>query len=397
MWHAQGFWVQAGILLLFTGSFFQKGNKVVVGNKPLGALHIWVGAQTLYFCFMSQVASKYDTSHFFPYFNFVCLLLLYKFIVEYLNKEMIERILEYMRWLLIVTCFLCTLQYFGLSQFFDFIRKDHPSFFEQFNNLVTGFIGNGTHLSGFLATCVPILFLKWRRENFLIIILIFLILTQAGTNKYDPSASGFCVLILISYFYLYFKNRKAFWWAGLVGFISVITLFCIFSETAWFGKFLRPTGRMLLWSYYLPLFKRFAITGTGLGTINEVFKAIGSRGEALGLNARHLHLEYYHFALELGLIGLVLILNLIKEFFNGENEDTTLVLKTIVLGFLISCLFNFPAHLWLPSTYAMFAYASVYAIKNEETLNEYKHIERNQRQRFKNNTAGRYPDWDDGK
>ncbi|MBU2062702.1 MAG: hypothetical protein KKH44_12755, partial [Bacteroidetes bacterium] len=76
----------------------------------------------------------------------------------------------------------------------------------------------------------------------------------------------------------------------------------------------------------------------------------------------------------IGIIGLVLIFNVIKEFFDFKKEDNTvLILQAIVLGFLISCLFNFPAHLWLPSTYAMFAYASLNAIKNEELLCQSAH------------------------
>ncbi len=362
MWHAQGFWVQAGILLLFSWSFFEKGSRVTI-NKPLGLLILYIGIATLCYCFVSQTHQKYDTLHFFPYFNFLCLIVLYQMIVSHINKAQIEKILEYMRWALVVTCFICVLQFFGYAQFFEFLQKDHA----QFNNMVTGFIGNGTHLSGFLAMCVPLLFLKWRRENLFILILIILILTQAGTSKNDPSASGFTILIFISYYYLYFKNRKAFWWATLIGFISVSVLFCVFREMNWFIKFVTPTGRMKVWEFYHPLFKKFALLGSGLGTVNKIFKLFDGHPMSVIPGTRHLHLEYYHFALEIGIIGLVLILNVVKEFFSGSRKDNTiLVLQTIVLGFLLSCFFNFPAHLWLPSTYAMFCYAGIYAIKNKE-------------------------------
>uniref|UniRef100_A0A6M3KGP4 Putative O-antigen ligase n=1 Tax=viral metagenome TaxID=1070528 RepID=A0A6M3KGP4_9ZZZZ len=284
---------------------------------------------------------------------------------------------------------MCVLQFFDIAQFFQFINSSDPQFPRYWNNLVTGFIGNGTHLSGFLGMCVPLLFLRWKRENLFILILILLILTQTGTNKNDPSASGFAIIICISYYYLYFKNRKAFWWSTLAGLISVSVLFCVLKETTWFIKFIRPTGRMEIWSYYWPLFKKYTITGTGLGTVNQIFKqGIGAP------NTRHLHLEYYHFALETGIIGLVLIGNLFKEFFSVKDSgNTTIVLKAIILGFLLNCLFNFPAHLWLPSVYALFAYAGVYTIENERILKYgYFDEKRSTGQCIKYNPTGCFPD-----
>jgi len=76
-------------------------------------------------------------------------------------------------------------------------------------------------------------------------------------------------------------------------------------------------------------------------------------------NARHVHMEYLQYAVEAGLIGLVLIMNVINSFFNKvATNKTELCLKACVLGFLVSCCFNYPTRLWLPALWAMFFYSA---------------------------------------
>ncbi len=61
---------------------------------------------------------------------------------------------------------------------------------------------------------------------------------------------------------------------------------------------------------------------------------------------------------------------MILSFMKNKAENRLeLTLKTIVVGFLVSCFFNYPAHLWLPATWVMFFYAAFYALKNEELIN----------------------------
>ena len=104
------------------------------------------------------------------------------------------------------------------------------------------------------------------------------------------------------------------------------------------------------------------LTGSGLGTVQQAFRRIE-------LRADHLHMEYFWVVFEIGIIGIILVINLIKEFFSIKAENKTeLTLKAVVLGFLVSCCFNFPAHLWLPATWAMACYSMFYTIKNEELI-----------------------------
>lgn len=103
------------------------------------------------------------------------------------------------------------------------------------------------------------------------------------------------------------------------------------------------------------------VTGLGLGIINIIHSmtAFPKWG--------HLHLEYFHYLLELGIIGLVGIINLIRDFFSRKVvTDEQIIFRLMVAGFLINCLFNWTSHLWLTTVWVMFAYASFLAIENEQ-------------------------------
>src|SRR3990167_9867154 len=157
-------------MMAFAGSFIEKSKQRLISNWPLGCLILWVGLQTAYICWQSQIQGRYDVKHFFPYFNFICLLFLYQMIVQYLDKVKIEKILVSMKYVVIVTLFMCVLQKFGLSQFFDLL-KDRPENigkgFQSLNNPVVGFLGNVTHLSGFLGSTIPLFLWKSKREDLL--------------------------------------------------------------------------------------------------------------------------------------------------------------------------------------------------------------------------------------
>jgi len=348
MWHAQGFWAQAGLAILFSWSFFEKAKRSKP-NIPLGMLHLWIAASTAFFCYFGQMNGKYDTAHFFPYFNFLCIIILYKIFVEHLNRKRIEKILLGMKYVAITTLIVSALQIFDLSQIFKLVTTHHTH-----NNIVTGFLGNGTHVSGFLACCSPLFFWKMKRIDILSLVLMVLVLLHTGTTIGDPSISGFAILPIL-FFFFFKKSNKAMYFLAFLVFLFVVALPHIDPH------FFEPQGRIAMWKAYWPYFKQYALTGTGLGSVNMVHNVIYKpyMGEV-----RQLHLEYYQVAFELGLIGLVLVFNIIYSFFKKVAEDRLqLVLKSMVIGFLFSCLFNFPAHLWLPSVWTLFAYSSFYLLK----------------------------------
>ena len=79
-------------------------------------------------------------------------------IIESLPEDL-KKSLVWFKWSISITIIVCVLQWFKVSQFWELLElKGH--WWE--NNIVTGFIGNGTHLSAFLGMCVPLYFIKKR-------------------------------------------------------------------------------------------------------------------------------------------------------------------------------------------------------------------------------------------
>ena len=359
IWHCQGIFAQTVIMIAFAWSFVEKSKQKVISNWPLMFLVLWTGLQTAYICWQSQIQGRYDVKHFMPYFNFLCLLVLYQLIIQYLNKENIEKILITMKYVVIVTLFMCVFQKFGLSQFFELIKdtiidpikRDRAS---QLNNIVIGFIGNGTHLSGFLGSTIPIFLLGNKREDWLALALLTLVLFNCGTTLGFPSIAGPLVILCILTYW--FKNK----WLILLAVCAFIgAVIGYFSGIEFFSA----TGRIAIWQYYWGVFTKMPITGFGLGTVNILYP------HSPFPDVRHVHLEYLQYGIEIGIIGLVCILGMVNQFFHiVAKNKTELCLKACILGFLITGFLNYPSKLWLISTWACFWYASLFAIRNEEKI-----------------------------
>ena len=347
MWHAQGFWVQLMLLVCFSWTFFEKPRYKIIPNKPLGLINLYIGLHVCWFVYMAGTMQKYDTMHFFPYFNLLCLLFLYRFVQQYLDREQIVQILNILRLVIILTLLYTTLQIFRMTQFIKMLYEG-----DKFaNNSAVGFLGNGTHLSGFLGSCVPLFLWKFEREDKLALVLMVLILVFTGTASNDPSISGYVVGFII---WCYFWKKDFY---KIVPTLLLVPMFGYLAYKFFPPVFWNTSGRLNIWAPWWKVFMLNPITGIGLGGINMTYRAMEIR-------ARHLHLEYFHYLVELGIPILILLLNLIKKFFNIRAEDRLeLTLKALIIGFLVSCCFNYPSHLWLPSTWAMFFYASFYALK----------------------------------
>lgn len=340
MWHAQGIWVQGWLMIAFSWSFFQERCK----NIGLGLLHLWVGFSTLVICYIWQMKGNYNVSSFFPYFNFLCLLVMYRIIVQSLNNKQVEQILVFFKYVIIITCITCILQLLGLSQFFKLFKPGDSNF----GNPCVGFIGNPTHLSGLLASSIPLFLLNPKRQDWVCIVLLLILLAFTGTTPGDPSISG---PIIAAFIFGYYAKRKGFLNLYLIG-VAIVSIFLLkFLPKGFFGF----KERIDIWREYFGIFKQMPITGVGLGAVNKVYQA------SQHPNARHLHMEYFQYALELGLIGLALIVNIIVSFVKMKSEtDVEWVLKASIFGFLISCCFNYPSHLWVPSSWALFCYAALH-------------------------------------
>ncbi len=362
-WLAQGFFVQTMIGVAFSYSFFENP-KYISRNIPLGLLHGWVLISTALFWYTGMVMNKYAMIMFLPYFNFLCLLLLYQFIVQYLSIKQVEKILDYMRWVVIVTMFMTVLQIFGLSQFFERMIDIHPEIagkYSSFNNLASGFIGNGTLLSGFLGMTTPLFLRKINRENILCLVFMFILLFFTGTTMGNPAATGFVVMGLI--LGLFCLRRGVKWFIGFLSCLGVIVLIgIVYSDVGDLRRFIFIGERGKLIKYYFEMFqtRNSELMGYGLGVVKKI------SGATPFPRYPKLHLEYFQVMFELGIIGLMFVLNLVWNLIRTKSvNDMSFIMKLAVIGFLVSCLINPMAHIWLSSTWVM-AFYGFFIILNDE-------------------------------
>lgn len=344
LWHSQGHFVQMGILILFGYSFFEKSKYAQPLNKPLGAFILWSGLVTGYWWIkILSLTKAYPTKIFMPFFNILCLVLFYKLIVEYLDKNSIEKILKWFKYTVIALLFYCVLQFFGLDEFFSALGTTVN------NRLVIGIIGNPSHWGGFLAIVQPLFFSR-NRQDILSLVLLWGLILLTG------SAIGLVGGLLVILFWVVFKKRKMLP-ITIGASLTFITTVFLFNK-----HYFSNSQRLGAWKQTFDLMKDKLITGLGLGTF-------GLKNNIQGGHWQHIHNEYYQIVFELGLIGLVLILWCIYDYFktfNSIKTNLTIKISCMFFGFCLVSLVDFSAHLWVISTLAMFLFASIYAIKNSE-------------------------------
>jgi O-antigen ligase len=341
-WHASGQFVQVGILLLFAYSFFEKPKNIQALNKPLGSFICWVGLITAYgWVTIFSKTQHYPIKILMPFFNLLCLVWLYRLIVEYLDKDSMEKILKWLRYSVIILLFYCTLQYCKLDEFFVGIKNT--------GDQLVGTIGNSMHLAGLLAILQP-LFFKKSLENTLSLALLWLLIILTG------SATGLVAGIAVVLFWLWFKNHKL-----AVGFsaVSILTLIILFFTKS---SFFYNSDRFRIWRLTFLNIKEKFITGFGLGTFG-----ISNIGET-SFHWQHAHNEYLQIVFEAGIIGLVLVIWCIWDYFKNFSSlktDLTIRLASMFFGFCLLCGVTFFSHLWQTAVIGMFAFASIYCITNE--------------------------------
>ncbi len=363
MWQAQGFFVAIMIGLCFSATLFEKP-KYYSRNTPLSLLHAWLVISTAIIWYASMKIGEYNIVAFFAYFNFLCLLMMYHFITQYLDRVKVEKILDWMRLVVIVTMFVTVLQIFDLSQFFKLDIELYPETAEinhSFNNLAIGFMGNGTLLSSFLAITTPLFLRKITRENVLCLLLMIVLFFHTGTTLGDPSVSGFIIMSILLGLFCWHKKCLIQFSLCLT---AILAIAYMFFDTGNIKDFISFKSRGNWIAYYYDFFKNGdrEILGYGLGTILRM------RDGTPFPSARWLHFEYFQFLLELGIIGLVLVVNLIRSFLTTRIMcHTQFILKLAIIGFLISCFINPMAHLWLSTTWVMAFYA-FFTIYNQKEI-----------------------------
>jgi O-antigen ligase len=342
IWHAQGQFFQVGLLVLFCASFFEKSKYTQSVNKPLGLFLLWSGLTTAYHWIdIIAQTNNYPVKLFFPFFNLLCAVILYRLCVEYLDKEKIGKILKYFSYSVIILLFYCVLQYLQLDEFFKGISGNQDE--------LVGTIGNKSHLSGYLALCQPLFFEK-KIVNILALILLWLIIFIAG------SVSGLCCGFAILLFYLFFKKKWVYFTLILSSILS--SGIYLFVKCPYFFT---SSHRVELWMEIFQKLRLKAITGYGLGYF-ETLKIYIERSVW-----RHFHNEYLQVVFEIGVIGLALLCWLIWDYFKNFRvlkTDLSIRLASMFFGYCILALFTFNAHLWILSGIGVMSYSFLYCLRD---------------------------------
>lgn len=355
-WSAQALWSQLSGLLMFGLAFINKPERFVV-NKPFGLFLIWAGFNTAGLIYFNLNNSQYDLmSTFLIFYNVITFYFIYNSIVNFLKVEHVNKVLNVIRWIVILNVSICILQYFDLDQFFRLTYVGNKNL----NNIVSGFTSQPTMFAGFLAMMTPLFLCRNKRQDCLFLALIWVILAfYTGTTFGDPSSSGILtgVVSMLSYF-MYTHKEKC-----KVIFLSLIPIIGIY--------FLIPpqirqgleynNGRFELWSFYYNLFHSMPITGAGFNIVNAISLSTPYP------EATHLHFEIFELAFTLGIIGLIIFLYGLQEFFSIKTDykKEEAVIKSVMIGFLVSSCFNYPAHLWIIMGYICFFYAALFVLKHE--------------------------------
>ena len=339
IWHGQGYYAQLAVLLIYSYHLFKK-------NKPLSILFGYVGLTTLIQFVSIHIATKqYPVLLFLPFYNFLCIVILFDIITTYCNKDFFYRFIKYFSISFMLVLLYCLVQKLGLDQFY---RSIDGAVIGN-NKEVVGIMGNPMHNSHFIAIGLPVLFILkgwWRK---LAIYFALLIIVFAG------STSGLVVSLAVLIFGQIFLRIFNKWEIGIA--ILLAILFSIFNIHH-FNHIFNPSGRIGIWQGYFPIFNEKPIMGWGLGIINELAK------QPKFFQWRHLHFEYYHFAVECGLIAVGLafwaIIDYFRRFKSAAKDQTTVIMASIFLAFLLTALFGFPMHLWVLSVLGIVSYSYFY-------------------------------------
>src|SRR3990167_4015556 len=301
-------WIAQGFCFMFTSiaclAWNSQRKAETAKNIPLIIFILYATANTLLFNHIAILAKNtYIIKNIIIYLNILCAFIIYQSITS-LSKDDIKRLLNISAWIVLANVFLCSLQVFEL---FPYLKLRFPENLN-YNNLVIGFIGNGTHLSGYLGMSLPLLLYKPCRRNYLAIALIMVILFfYTGTSKGDIAMGGFisgflaCLYFIVKEYRI--KSKQFISFAAIITLLTIGGLALLKYHTHF--DFFSNNGRTPLWAYYWNFFKGDAVIGIGLSFVDSYAQY------SLRPSAHHLHNEFYQVALELGLVGFISLLAII--------------------------------------------------------------------------------------
>lgn len=376
---AQTFFSLICIMILLGGCFIQKQIRSIK-NIPLGLFLIWSVLNTAYYTYwqmwkkigemdLAPVAITYQGMNFWftpltynvstilVLFNLICWVILCFIVMNYITKENVLKGLDVLRWIMVLTGFICLLEKFNLSEYYYLIQPES----KYFNNLVIGFMGQPTMLSGIIGMSLPLFVYRKKWQDYCVLALLCVILCfWTGTTSGDPASTGIITGICSLAFYYFFTFKDKIYRFLMLEVIAIFGLLIWVLNPFYpvVQKFLNGNGRLPLWEYYfkhaIPV---HSIQGSGLDAVNRL------REQTPYPLGTHLHSEPLEAWLTLGVIGVAILGFGIYQYFKIENNyRETVLLKAMFFGFLVSCLFIHQAHIWAVTGPLAFIYGSTFVL-----------------------------------
>lgn len=347
LWHAQGHWLELGILLAWFISL--SSARMVSLPKPIMLWGISLSVSGMLF-WHSVVAKthQYPLVILPPMMHWLLILIGLSAILT-LQQEDIDTVLK---WIAIsgsvMVAYGC-LQWLGFDQFF---KDMNPAVKVQRN--IVGTIGNVSHFSAYLAMLLPIfLTRKERNLRWMAIPAIFLILIGKSAAAQAAALAGLA--------WLWRRDFRKM--AGVFG-IALIGLFIMHSSPESFN----PHGRWSAWQTFFQMFQQKPITGNGLGFIYEISKVI--KPESPIYTWRHAHCEPLQILVEQGILGLFFCIWTLASFgrriWQAKHTPILSACCASFLAFLTNSLLNFPGHLAMIGGIALFCFGSAIVLVERE-------------------------------
>jgi len=350
LWHSEALWAQSWVILLFALSLGSNVSRSWITNKPLAALIIWAAAVFLWKWNTTMLKMNiYPLPMLMGMGHLFIIVLFYLTAIRTWSFRTIQVLLKWIGVSGALVLAYCIVQLLNLDQFLNNIDSWTKE------DALVGTIGNPSHLGTQLALLTPVFFYNkgwyWKVLGF----------TSIGVAVATGSTGALVALGIGLCYLLWFYNR---WASGLLSLCGVGALSYLVIYKSNLVDF---NGRLDAWSEFFKMFKHEPITGKGLGFIME-----NSRQDipnTILLKWRHVHLEYFQVAIELGLIGLSLlfwlIYDTIKKVFMTRTSRELVTLSTILLIFMINSLVSYPAHLWVLGSFGLLAYSGIYVLAKE--------------------------------
>lgn len=343
IWHGQALWAQMWVMLLWAwGSHRQLATRRL--PLPLALWVAWITLRTGWIYVLSITQAKQYPLSLLG--SVVHLLLAICFIQAALwtwDRDWLERLLTAVAWSGVLVMAYSVLQLLNLDPFFKSIDNLHP------RDPFVGTIGNPSHYGAYLSLLLPILLFQrgrmWRA----------MAVCCAGGILLSGSASATIALVAILIWWAW--QRQHHYLTQIVGTVGLLGLA---AGCVWHRHYFSFDGRLQAWHAFWPYLQANPLVGLGPGfIINNSLRIT----EGPLFQWRHIHNEWYQFAIEQGLVGVGLIgwavVSLLRRAWPHRRDPLVLTCLTVFLAGCLNSGVNFTAHLWMLGSLVLLAYSGL--------------------------------------